>query len=101
MSKRDIRQTLKEAGISWQGFYSLRRFHATPVRMESKSGETAAKAMGNTKDVCGRHHIKSIAGLPDVREAVDSAMRGLATEQGHSDRHVVAQRSFLHNSREL
>jgi integrase len=77
MSKRDIRPTLKKAGIAWHGFYSLRRFHATQVRMESKSSETAAKALGNTKDVCDKHYIKPIAVLPDVREAVNSAMAGL------------------------
>jgi integrase len=29
VSKRNIRPTLKEAGVTWHGFYSIRRFHAT------------------------------------------------------------------------
>ena len=43
VSKRNIRPTLKEAGVTWHGFYSIRRFHATQVRMESKSSETARR----------------------------------------------------------
>jgi hypothetical protein len=65
LSKRTIRQTLEKAGIAWNGFYSLRR------RMESKSSETAAKALGNSRDVCDRHYIKPQAVLPDVRRAVN------------------------------
>jgi len=42
LSKRTIRQTLEKADIAWNGFYLLRRSHATRVRMESKSSETAA-----------------------------------------------------------
>jgi integrase len=61
----------------WYGFYSLRRFHATQVRMESDSSETAAKALGNTKDVCDKHYIKPKAVLPDVRRAVNGAFTGL------------------------
>jgi len=45
--------------------------------MESKSSETAAKALGNTKDVCDKHYIKPVAVLPDVRKAVNDAMHGL------------------------
>jgi hypothetical protein len=43
VSKRNIRPTLKEAGVAWHGFYSIRPFHATQVRMESKSSETAGR----------------------------------------------------------
>ena len=77
VSKRNIRPTLKEAGVTWHGFYSIRRFHATQVRMESKSSETAAKALGNTKDVCDKHYIKPETVLPDVRKAVNDAFSGL------------------------
>jgi integrase len=77
VSNRVIRPMLKEAGVTWHGFYSLRRFHATQVRMESKSSETAAKALGNTKDVCDKHYIKPQTVLPDVRRAVNDAFLGL------------------------
>jgi integrase len=77
VSKRNIRPTLKAAGVTWHGFYSIRRFHATQVRMESKSSETAAKALGNTKDVCDKHYIKPETVLPDVRKAVNDALSGL------------------------
>ncbi len=45
--------------------------------MESKSSETAAKALGNTKDVADRHYIKPLTVLPDVRKAVNDAFSGL------------------------
>jgi len=77
MSKRDIRPALQEAGIRWHGFYSLRRFHATQVRMESQSSETAAKALGNSRAVADKHYIKPTTVLPDVRKAVNDAVSGL------------------------
>jgi integrase len=77
MAKRSIRPTLEKAGVNWHGFYSLRRFHATQVRMESKSSETAAKALGNTRDVADKHYIKPQTVLPDVRKAVNDAFSGL------------------------
>jgi len=77
MAKRTIRPTLEKAGVNWHGFYSLRRFHATQVRMESKSSETAAKALGNTRDVADKHYIKPQTVLPDVRKAVNDAFSGL------------------------
>lgn len=77
LSKRTIRQTLEKADIAWNGFYLLRRSHATRVRMESKSSETAAKALGNSRDVCDRHYIKPQAVLPDVRRAVNDAFSKL------------------------
>ena len=45
--------------------------------MESKSSETAAKALGNTKDVADRHYIKPLTVLPDVRKAVNDVFSGL------------------------
>lgn len=77
MAKRSIRPTLEKAEVTWHGFYSLRRFHATQVRMESKSSETAAKALGNTRDVADKHYIKPQTVLPDVRKAVNDAFSGL------------------------
>jgi hypothetical protein len=45
--------------------------------MESKSSETAANSLGNTKDVCDRHYVKPTRVLPDMREAVNSVMQAL------------------------
>ena len=99
MSKRSIRTALTRCSVCqeaesaehkghafkrdeslphWHGFYSLRRFHGTVVRMESDSSETVAKALGNTKEVADRHYIKPTTVLPDVRKAVSEAMRGLS-----------------------
>jgi len=61
----------------WNGFYSLRRFHATQVRQEGTS-DTMSKALGNSKAVADKHYLKSTEVLPDVRKAVVSAMRGLS-----------------------
>jgi integrase len=61
----------------WNGFYSLRRFHATQIRQEASS-DTMSKALGNSKAVADRHYLKSTEVLPDVRKAVVSAMRGLS-----------------------
>jgi len=60
----------------WNGFYSLRRFHATQVRQEASS-DTMSKALGNSKAVADKHYLKSTEVLPDVRKAVVKAMRGL------------------------
>jgi len=77
LAKRVIRPALEEKEITWAGWYSLRRFHATAVRQSSGSSETAAKALGNSKDVCDKHYIKNTAVLPDVRRAVNDGLLGL------------------------
>jgi integrase len=61
----------------WAGWYSLRRFHGTQVRHESGNSETTSKALGNTKEVADKHYLKNTEVLPDVRKAVNSAMKGL------------------------
>ena len=60
----------------WRGWYALRRFHGTQVRVESNL-ETTAKALGNSKAVADRHYIKPQNVLPDVRRAVNDALSGL------------------------
>jgi integrase len=60
----------------WQGWYSLRRFLGTQVRMHADS-ETSAKALGNSRAVADKHYIKPETVLPDVREAVKNALTGL------------------------
>jgi integrase len=65
----------------WQGWYSLRRFHGTQVRHESGNSETMSKALGNSKAVADKHYLKSTEVLPDVRRAVNGAMRGLTGVQ--------------------
>jgi hypothetical protein len=54
LSKRVVRPVLKKAKLTWKGWYSLRRFYGTVVRMESNS-ETGAKALGNTNEVFDKH----------------------------------------------
>jgi hypothetical protein len=44
LAKRVIRPALEEAKIEWHGWYSLRRFLGTAVRMNA-DGETMAKAV--------------------------------------------------------
>jgi integrase len=77
LSKRLIRPLLEEKGISWAGWYSLRRFHATVVRQSSGSSETAAKALGNSKDVCDARYIKNVNVFPDVCRAVNDGLLGI------------------------
>ena len=60
----------------WHGWYSLRRFLGTQVRMQSDS-ETSAKALGNSKEVFDKHYNKPHTVLPDVRKAVNEAVAGL------------------------
>jgi integrase len=60
----------------WHGWYSLRRFLGTAVRMKA-DGETMAKALGNSKAVAEKHYLKPTAVLPDVRKAVNDAVSGL------------------------
>ncbi len=60
----------------WHGWYSLRRFLGTAVRMNA-DGETMAKALGNSKAVAEKHYLKPTAVLPDVRKAVNDAVSGL------------------------
>jgi len=76
MAKRVLRPVLEEAKIEWHGWYALRRFHGTQVRMHADS-ETSAKALGNSKAVADKHYIKPQTVLPDVRKAVNSAVSGL------------------------
>jgi integrase len=76
MARRVVRPELKEAKIEWHGWYALRRFHGTQVRMHADS-ETSAKALGNSKAVADKHYIKPQTVLPDVRKAVNSAVSGL------------------------
>jgi integrase len=76
MAKRSIRPALKNAGIIWRGWYSMRRFLGTQVRMHADS-EISAKALGNSRAVADRHYIKPQTVLPDVRKAVNDALSGL------------------------
>jgi integrase len=76
LAKRVIRPALEEAEIEWHGWYSLRRFLGTAVRMNA-DGETMAKALGNSKAVAEKHYLKPTAVLPDVRKAVNDAVSGL------------------------
>ena len=72
---------LSASSLQWHGWYSLRRFHGTQVRQQCDNSDTAAKALGNSKKVFDKHYDKSTEVLPDVRKAVNSAMRGLAGVQ--------------------
>jgi hypothetical protein len=78
LSKRSIGPalSLRGEGLSWHGWYSLRRFVGTEVRMKADS-ETSAKALGNSKAVADKHYIKPQTVLPDVRKAVNDAVSGL------------------------
>jgi integrase len=76
MAYRVIRPALEEAKIEWHGWYALRRFHGTEVRMHGDS-ELSAKALGNSKAVADKHYIKPRTVLPDVRRAVNDAVSGL------------------------
>lgn len=67
---------LNESVPQWRGWYSLRRFHGTQIRVESNL-ETTAKALGNSKAVADRHYVKPKTVLPDVRKAVNDALSGL------------------------
>jgi integrase len=67
---------LDESLPRWNGWYSLRRFVGTEVRMQADS-ETSAKALGNSKAVADKHYIKPQTVLPDVRKAVNDAFSGL------------------------
>jgi integrase len=78
LAKRSIVPALSRCseGLSWHGWYSLRRFVGTEVRMKADS-ETSAKALGNSKAVADKHYIKPQTVLPDVRKAVNDAVSGL------------------------
>jgi integrase len=76
LSKRVIRPAVEKAKLTWKGWYALRRFHGTRVRMKSNS-ETGAKALRNSKEVFDKHYLKPDAVLPDVRKAVKRAVSGL------------------------
>lgn len=60
----------------WKGWYSLRRFLGTAVRMNA-DGDTMARALGNSKAVAQKHYLKPTAVLPDVRRAVNDGCSGL------------------------
>ena len=62
--------------LTWPGWYSLRRFHGTAVRVESNL-ETTSRALGNSKAVADKHYVKPDEVLPDVRKAVNDAVSGL------------------------
>jgi integrase len=68
---------LDESLPKWHGWYSLRRFLGTEVRMQANSSETTAKALGNSKAVADKHYIKPTGVLKDVRKAVNDALSGL------------------------
>ena len=78
MAKRSIVPALQrdETLPVWHGWYSLRRFVGTEVRMKADS-EISAKALGNSKAVADKHYIKPSTVLPDVRKAVNDAVSGL------------------------
>ena len=80
MAKRSIRRRLRELGLAWPEWYSLRRFHGTAVRAESNL-ETTSRALGNSKAVADRHYVKPSEVLPDVRKAVNDAVSGLTDVQ--------------------
>ena len=76
LAKRTIRPALEKAKIEWPVWYALRRFLGTQVRMQA-DGETASKALGNSKEVFEKHYNKPVEVLADVRRAVNSAVSGL------------------------
>jgi len=76
LAKRAIRPTLEKAGLTWRGWYALRRCHGTEVRKHT-NGDTMAKALGNTKEVANKHYLKVTEVLPDVRRGVTAAFSGL------------------------
>jgi len=80
LARRTIRPRLEATGLSWPGWYSLRRFHGTAVRAESNL-ETTSRALGNSKAVADRHYVKPSEVLPDVRKAVNDAVSGLTDVQ--------------------
>jgi hypothetical protein len=61
----------------WPGWYASRRRLWTKVREKFGSGDTASKALGNSREVANPHYIKPGAVLDDVREAVNAAAAGL------------------------
>ena len=82
LAKRSIRARLEEvsekenSNLTWPGWYALRRFVGTEVRMQADI-DTTAKALGNSKAVADKHYNKPTTVLPDVRKAVNSALSGL------------------------
>jgi len=74
-AQKDAKEAEREL-LTWKGWYALRRFHGTQVRMKSNS-ETSAKALGNSKEVFDKHYLKPTSVLPDVRDAVSRAVSGL------------------------
>ena len=63
------------------GWYSLTRFHGTQVHEQVGNSDTMSKALGNSKAVADKHYLKTTEVLPDVRIAVNDAMRGLTSVQ--------------------
>jgi len=70
----------QKLGLTWPGWYSLRRFHGTAVRAESTL-ETTSRALGNSKAVADRHYVKPEEVLADVRKAMNDAVLGLTIVQ--------------------
>ena len=59
----------------------LRVFHGTQVRHQAGNSDTMSKALGNSKAVADKQYLKSTEALPDVRKAVNDAMRSLTGVQ--------------------
>jgi integrase len=66
-----------KTSVPWYGFYSLRRFYGTEVRLKAGNSDTSSKALRNSRAVADRHYQKAVEVLPDVRMAANSAMSGL------------------------
>jgi integrase len=75
-SAEHVDHEFERAPLRWEGFYSLRRFHATQVCVQADS-ETAASALRNSKEVAKDNYIKPTTVLPKTRQAVNDAMSGL------------------------
>jgi hypothetical protein len=67
----------EKTSVPWFGFYSLRRFYGTEVRLKAGNSDTSSKALRNSRDVADRHYQKAVEVLPGVRIAANSAMSGL------------------------
>src|SRR5262249_25873250 len=80
LAKRSIRRRLLKLGLAWPEWYSLRRFHGTAVRAQSKL-QTVSKALGNSPTIADKHYVKPEEVLPDVRKAVNDAVSGLTDVQ--------------------
>jgi hypothetical protein len=66
LSKRNIAPVLKEKGIAWHGFYSLRRFHGTKIRKESGSSDNSGEGRNDAKS------LKRMAGTTGLEPAASA-----------------------------